>query len=167
MRINKMGNYYKRLTRVERQFSQSDTDLAKRHNILISERVTKMVTGNVIWIEVSLDEQVLYLYEGSEIISAYHVSTGRPGNERLKSMATRKGVYRMYSLYKSYPMWGRDWWCPDVPYAMFFHREFAIHGAYWHNNFGSPISHGCVNMTEVDAAEVFAQVKKGTVVWVH
>jgi lipoprotein-anchoring transpeptidase ErfK/SrfK len=50
---------------------------------------------------------------------------------------------------------------------MFFHREFAIHGAYWHNNFGSPISHGCVNMAELDAAEVFSHVKKGTVVWVH
>jgi lipoprotein-anchoring transpeptidase ErfK/SrfK len=82
-------------------------------------------------------------------------------------METRKGVYRMYALYKSYPMWGRDWWCPDVPYAMFFHHEFAIHGAYWHNDFGTPVSHGCVNMAEMDAAEVFAKVKKGTVVWVH
>jgi lipoprotein-anchoring transpeptidase ErfK/SrfK len=162
-----MANYYKRLTRIESQLSQSIPDLAKKHNILISERVTKMVVGDAVWIEVSLDEQVLYVYKGSEILAAYRVSTGRPGSERLKSMATRPGVYRMYSLYKSYPMWGRDWWCPDVPYAMFFHREFAIHGAYWHNDFGSPISHGCVNMAEVDAGEVFAQVKKGTVVWVH
>jgi len=162
-----MGNYYKRLIRIDGQISQYVPELAKKHNILILEKVTKMVVGNAVWVEVSLEEQVLYMYMGSEIISAYHVSTGRPGNERLISMETRKGVYKMYALYKSYPMWGRDWWCPDVPYAMFFHHEYAIHGAYWHNNFGTPVSHGCVNMSEIDAAEVFARVKKGTVVWVH
>jgi lipoprotein-anchoring transpeptidase ErfK/SrfK len=162
-----MGTFYRRLTRVPQE-SHAVPDAILYHDIPIDSRVTKLVKGNDVWIEVSLDEQVLYVYEGSGIVSAYMVSTGRPGIPgKLKSMATRKGVYRMYSLYKAYPMWGRDWWCPDVPYAMFFHGELAIHGAYWHNNFGTPVSHGCVNMAEMDAAEVFAQVKKGTVVWVH
>jgi lipoprotein-anchoring transpeptidase ErfK/SrfK len=161
-----MGSF-KRLTRIEGQVSQSVPELVKTHDIPIDARVTKLVEGSGIWIEVSLDEQVLYLYEGSELKAAYRVSTGRPGTPTRKSMATRKGVYKMYSLYKSYPMWGRDWWCPDVPYAMFFHGELAIHAAYWHNDFGIPVSHGCVNMAEVDAKEVFELSKKRTVVWVH
>jgi len=158
---------YKRLTRIDGQVSQFMPELVKMHDVPIDARVTKLVKENDVWIEVSLDEQVLYLYEGSELKSAYRVSTGRPGTPTRKSMATRKGVYRIYALYEKYPMWGRDWWCPDVPYAMFFHGELAIHGAYWHNDFGTPVSHGCVNMAEVDAKEVYQQVKKRTVVWVH
>ena len=155
--------------RIEGQVSQSVPEMAQLHDVPIDARVTKLVRGADKWIEVSLDEQVLYLYSGSDILSAYRVSTGRPGTPTRKSMATRKGVYRMYALYESYPMWGRDWWCPDVPYAMFFHGELAIHGAYWHNDFGTPVSHGCVNMMPDDAGEIYGQVGvgKGTCVWVH
>ena len=158
---------YKRLMRIDGQVSQSVPELIRAHDIPIDARVTKLVSGADVWIEVSLDEQVLYLYEGSELKSAYRVSTGRPGTPTRKSMATRKGVYKMYALYRQFPMWGRDWYCPDVPYAMFFHSELAIHAAYWHDDFGTPVSHGCVNMAEMDAKEVYEQVKKRTVVWVH
>ena len=161
---------YKRLTRIDGQVSQFMPELVKTHDVPIDARVTKLVKDNDIWIEVSLDEQVLYLYEGSELKSAYRVSTGRPGTPTRKSMATRKGVYKMYALYEKYPMWGRSdggWWCPDVPYTMFFHGELAIHGAYWHNDFGIPVSHGCVNMMPDDAKTVYELVKKRTVVWVH
>jgi len=51
---------------------------------------------------------------------------------------------------------------PNVPYTMFFSnnqvaksRGYAIHGAYWHNNFGTPMSHGCINLREVDAQKVY------------
>jgi lipoprotein-anchoring transpeptidase ErfK/SrfK len=40
---------------------------------------------------------------------------------------------------------------PNVPYTMYFYRGYAIHGTYWHNNFGSPMSHGCVNLATPDA----------------
>ena len=138
--------------------------------VVIDKRV--QVGADEVWIEVSLSEQMLYLYRGCQVQSAYRVSTGRPGIPGKKvSKATRKGVYRIYALYKSYPMWGRDgkdgWRCPDVPYVMWFHGELAIHAAYWHNDFGTPVSHGCVNMAEMDAEAVYAQVKRRTVVWVH
>jgi len=166
-----VGTAYRRLTRIEGQVSQARPEMAKTHDVLIDAKVTKLVKNSDMWIEVFLDEQMLYMYKATDIIKAYLVSSGKPGDATHKSKATRKGVYKMYSLYKSYPMWGRDekggWWCPDVPYTMFFHGEFAIHAAYWHNNFGTPVSHGCVNMTEMDAKEVYEQVKKGTVVWVH
>lgn len=163
---------YRRLTRIGGQVSQYVPEAVSTHDVLIDSRVTKLVIGDDIWIEVSLDEQMLYMYRGSDILSAYRVSTGRPGIPgKLKSKTTRKGVYRMYALYEKYPMWGRDskggWWCPDVPYTMFFHSEFAIHGAYWHNDFGTPVSHGCVNMMPDDAQEIYRHVKKRTVVWVH
>ena len=158
----------KRLTRIEGQVSQYVPEAVLTHSIPIDARVTRLVKDADIWIEVSLDEQMLYLYQGSEVRFAYRVSTGRPGIPgKLKSMATRKGVYKIYALYVSYPMWGKDWYCPDVPYAMFFHHELAIHAAYWHNDFGKPVSHGCVNMMPDDAKEVYGQVKKRTVVWVH
>jgi len=161
-----MGTGYIRLKRIDGIVSTSVPYLALKHTIEIPDKTAKLLgmclyTEGCVWIEVSIDEQVLYLYKGDKIKSAYLISSGKKG------MSTRKGSYKMYSLYKSYPMWGLDWWCPDVPYAMFFHKEFAIHAAFWHNYFGTPASHGCVNMTEMDAKEVYEQVKKGTVVWVH
>ena len=166
-----MGKFYRRLMRIEGQVSQFVPEAINEHDELIPERVIKMVKGDEIWIEVSLEKQMLYLYEGTTITSAYRVSTGKPGSSTRKSMATRKGVYRMYKLYKTYPMSGREgdgyWWCPDVPYVMFFHGELAIHGAYWHNDFGKPISHGCVNMMPNDAGDLYHWCKVGTVVWVH
>jgi lipoprotein-anchoring transpeptidase ErfK/SrfK len=155
---------YKLLTRVP-QISQKLASFT--HAVEIDKRVYKYVKGDDIWIEVSLDNQVLYVHQGDLITSAYRVSTGRPGGPRLKSMATRKGVYRVYDMDPVYPMWGRDWRCPDVPWCIWFHGELAVHGAYWHNSWGTPISHGCVNMMPDDAHEVYMQINKRTVVWVH
>lgn len=164
-----MGTYYNRLVRVPGQVSQLISNPV--HDVPIPNKITRMVVGDEAWVEVSLDEQALYLYMGTDIVSAFWVSTGRPGSHTRVSKATRKGIYRVYKMYKSYPMWGIDggigWWCPDVPFTIFFHKEFAIHGAYWHNDFGTPVSHGCVNMAEMDAGFIFSQVKKGTVIWVH
>ena len=44
---------------------------------------------------------------------------------------------------------------PNVPNNMFFYKGFAIHGAYWHNNFGHPMSHGCVNSPLAQVAQLF------------
>lgn len=159
-----MARSYRRLTKVEQT---PRPILDPKHDVLIDARVTKLVKPDAYWIEVDRAEQVLYLYRNTEIIKAWRVSTGKPPNR-----VTRPGVYKVYSLYEKYPMWGIEdkntgWWCPDVPFAMFFHGELAIHGAYWHNDFGTPVSHGCVNMMPDDAAELYRFVGKGTVVWVH
>jgi len=44
---------------------------------------------------------------------------------------------------------------PNVPYVMFFYRDYGLHGAYWHNNFGHTMSHGCINLRQVDARDLF------------
>ena len=43
----------------------------------------------------------------------------------------------------------------DVPYVLYFNRSYALHGAFWHRNFGVQMSHGCVNLAPLDARRVF------------
>jgi len=54
-----------------------------------------------------------------------------------------------------------------VPYTMYFYRGYAIHGTYWHSNFGRPMSHGCVNMRTQDAAWLYSWAVVGTPVVTH
>ena len=56
---------------------------------------------------------------------------------------------------------------PNVPYVMYYYQGYGIHGAYWHNNFGHPMSHGCVNMKPEEAGIVFNWADIGTKVVVH
>ena len=62
---------------------------------------------------------------------------------------------------------GYDYYLPNVPYVQYFYRDYAIHGTYWHNNFGTPMSHGCVNLTIPDSQWIFNWASNGTVVNVH
>jgi lipoprotein-anchoring transpeptidase ErfK/SrfK len=62
---------------------------------------------------------------------------------------------------------GYDYYLEGVPYVMYFYRDYAIHGTYWHNNFGTPMSHGCVNVNTPDAGWLFNWAPVGTVVNVH
>ncbi len=172
-----MKRTYKQLTRIAGQVSQARSDLIPLHQAdqVVDPRVIRLVKPDEYWVEVDRSQQVLYLYFYMEIVGAWLVSTGRPGGPRRKSRATRPGVYRVYGLYERYPMWGIEdaatgWWCPDVPWVIWFHGELAIHGAYWHNDFGMPVSHGCVNMAEMDAKDLYGYMVKGregTVIWIH
>jgi len=56
---------------------------------------------------------------------------------------------------------------PNVPYTMYYNQGYGIHGAYWHNNFGQPMSHGCINMKPEEAGIVFNWASVGTVVKIH
>ena len=63
---------------------------------------------------------------------------------------------------------GRDRYdLPNVPHVMYFYRDYAIHGAYWHNNFGRPMSHGCVNLSNSAAKWMYGWATVGTPVVVH
>jgi lipoprotein-anchoring transpeptidase ErfK/SrfK len=64
-------------------------------------------------------------------------------------------------------MAGPGYYLPNVPYVMYFFQGYGIHGTYWHNNFGTPMSHGCVNLTIEDSAWIFDFASVGTVVFVH
>lgn len=105
-------------------------------------------------IEVNLTEQKLYAFEGSKQKMKFDVSTG-------KWAETPVGEYRIWAKLKYTLMAGGSkedntyYYLPNVPYTMYFYQGYGIHGAYWHDNFGHPMSHGCVNMRISDAEKLF------------
>ena len=113
------------------------------------------------WIDIDLSAQRLYAFDGDEIVNSYLVSTGTYLHP------TVTGQYRIYVKYVATDMRGDDYYLPDVPYTMYFYEGYGIHGTYWHNNFGTPMSHGCVNMITSDAEWLFYWASVGTLVNVH
>lgn len=110
--------------------------------------------GEEKWIEVSLDEQKLRAWEGNKLVMEFPISSGL-------WMPTPKGEFRIWHKTRSQTMSGGSktlgtyYNLPNVPNNMFFYQGYAIHGAYWHNNFGHPMSHGCVNSPLASAAQIF------------
>lgn len=113
------------------------------------------------WIDVNLSTQTLTAYEGSIPVFTALVSTGLPATP------TVTGHFKIYSKYTAIDMAGPGYYLPAVPWTMFFYRGYALHGAYWHNNFGRPMSHGCVNLSVPDAKWLFEFASVGTPVVVH
>jgi lipoprotein-anchoring transpeptidase ErfK/SrfK len=64
-------------------------------------------------------------------------------------------------------MSGPGYYLPDVPWVMFFYDEYGFHGTYWHNNFGSPMSRGCVNLRTEAAEWLYNWASVGTPVNIH
>ena len=119
-------------------------------------------SGNgVRWIDVDLSDQRLYAYEGDTIVNSFIVSTGT------WRTPTIKGKFKVYIRLRYGDMRGPGYYLPDVPYIMYFKGDYGLHGTYWHNNFGTPMSHGCVNLSIDDAAWLYNWSAMGTVVNVH
>ena len=113
------------------------------------------------WIDVDLTNQRVYAYEGDTVVNSFIVSTGT------WLTPTVTGQFNVYVKYRSNKMSGPGYYLPDVPYIMYFHGSYGLHGTYWHNNFGTPMSHGCVNLTIDDAGWLYNWASVGTVVNVH
>ncbi len=106
------------------------------------------------WIDVDLEEQVLVAYEGTRPVFATLVATAG------KKFVTPVGVWRIGDKDTKRRMRNSDesrasWNVADVPFVMGFRKWYALHGAYWHDGFGRPRSHGCVNLSPADAQEMF------------
>jgi lipoprotein-anchoring transpeptidase ErfK/SrfK len=120
------------------------------------------VVGNgARWIDVDLTNQMVYAYEGDAIVNSFLVSTGT------WLTPTVTGRHKIYVKVRMQDMSGPGYHLKDVPYVMFFSGDYGLHGTYWHNNFGTPMSRGCVNLTIDDAAWLFNWASVGTVVNVH
>jgi lipoprotein-anchoring transpeptidase ErfK/SrfK len=113
------------------------------------------------WIDVNLSEQRTYAFEGQNLVKSFIVSTGTYLHP------TVTGTFQVYLRYRYSAMAGPGYYLPDVPYVMYFYKGYGVHGTYWHNNFGTPMSHGCVNLTIEDAGWLFDWSTMGTVVNVH
>ncbi|MBI2600780.1 L,D-transpeptidase [Candidatus Daviesbacteria bacterium] len=115
---------------------------------------TTNAAGEEKWIEVSIPEQRLRAWEGSRIVMEFPISSG-------KWAPTPIGDFAVWYKTRSQKMEGGSkelgtyYYLPNVPHNMFFHKGYAIHGAYWHNNFGTPMSHGCVNSPLNYVAQLF------------
>jgi len=119
------------------------------------------------WIDIDLSEQRLRAYEGRRVVFSTKVSTGT------RRYPTVQGRFQIYAKVPSQTMRGGSrlrgdyYYLPRVPNVMYFFRGYSLHGTYWHNNFGRPMSHGCVNLPLADAKWLFAWAPLGTTVVVH
>jgi len=113
------------------------------------------------WIDINLATQSLVAYEGRRAVYWATVSTGRPRTP------TPRGRFRIYSKLRSKTMSGPGYRFPDVPYVMYFHGSYTMHGTYWHNSFGWPVSRGCVNLRIADAKWIYEWAPIGTLVMIH
>ncbi len=121
----------------------------------------RSVEGDERWIDVDLSEQRVYAYQGDQLVNSFLVSTG------LWNTPTVQGRYRIYVKYRAQTMSGPGYYLPNVPFVMYFYKDYSFHGTYWHNNFGSPMSHGCVNMRTNEAKWLYNWASLGTLVNVH
>ena len=112
-------------------------------------------------IVVSISHQMLWAYKGDDVVLSSYVSTGRTGFE------TPLGSFAVLSKLPSQTMegviGGEYYNVPDVPSVLYFTNSgHALHGTYWHNNFGTPMSHGCVNLPLDVAAWLYDWAPIGT-----
>lgn len=121
------------------------------------------------WVDVDLAQQTFAAYEGERMVYAGLISSGLP------RWPTRLGLYDVWSRHETTRMSGGVlgddyYYIEEVPHTLYFDGEIALHGAYWHDDFGRPKSHGCVNMPPRAAEWVFhwSEDAPGDLrVWVH
>jgi hypothetical protein len=111
------------------------------------------------WIDVSLEHQTLVAYEGERPVFATAVSTGLRGRGT-GNYETVRGEFRVEVKHRTATMDGNTptggvYSIEDVPWVMYFHDSYALHGAFWHQGFGRTHSHGCVNLSPPDARWLF------------
>lgn len=127
----------------------------------IAERMMELQSSDNRWISVDLSNQRLIAWEGGSQVYAVIISTGK------KSTPTRQGVFTIKSKHRTDRMRGEGYDIPNVPYTMYYEGGYAIHGAFWHHRFGTPVSHGCVNVAVNHARWLFDWASVGTPVIIH
>lgn len=113
-------------------------------------------------IQVDLSKQRLSAYQDGQLIYDFPVSTGK-----LRTPTPTGGFWpwiklRYDDMAGGSRRTGDYYYLPNVPYAVYFYNAaypkydyYAIHGTYWHNNFGHPMSHGCINLRASDMAKLY------------
>ncbi|HMJ11629.1 MAG TPA: L,D-transpeptidase, partial [Polyangiaceae bacterium] len=138
------------------------------------------------WIDVSILKQTLTAYEGDNPVYVTLVSTGVDGmGDPVETHSTVRGQFLIHTKHVTASMsgdeLGDEYDLRDVPYVMYFNEGYALHAAYWHDGFGKPRSHGCVNLSPEDARWIFEwsepqvpeawhgalSLREGTLVYIH
>jgi hypothetical protein len=151
-----------------------------------TKRMPKWAVDGERWIDVSIRKQVLVAYEGTKAVYVTLVSTGEAGlGDPATSKSTVQGVFRIFAKHLTTTMSsevvGEEFELKDIPYVQYFEEGYALHAAYWHDDFGIPRSHGCINLSPEDAKWLFSwtqpelptgwhgvrQAARGSVVFIH
>ena len=124
-------------------------------------------------IEVDLTKQIAYAYDGVNLIYSFLISSGSWDR-------TPTGNFKIWTKVRAQKMSGGSkelgtyFYLPNVQNVMFFYNEkyerklgYSFHQAYWHNNFGVPMSHGCINMTTADSAVLYDWADVGTPITIY
>jgi lipoprotein-anchoring transpeptidase ErfK/SrfK len=121
---------------------------------------------NVAWasqkrIDVDLTAQQLTAFEDEKVLYNFTISSGKPWTP------TPTGEFKPYVKLPSTRMRGPGYNLPNVPYTVYFFQGYALHGTYWHNNFGRPMSHGCVNLRTPDMALLYSWIDMETKIRIY
>ena len=112
------------------------------------------------WIDISILRQSLVAYEGTRPLYATLVSTGAGGlGDPEETHSTVQGQFLIHTKHFTATMSGDEvgdeFELRDVPFVQYFTEGYALHAAYWHDSFGRPRSHGCINLSPLDANWLF------------
>lgn len=112
------------------------------------------------WIDINITKQTLVAYDGTKAVFATLVSSGEAGlGDPETSRATKRGIFRIDRKHVTATMdsdvVGEEFELQDIPYVQYFEGGYALHAAYWHSDFGTPRSHGCINLSPDDARRLF------------
>jgi hypothetical protein len=155
--------------------------------VLIEKResLPKWAKNRRSWLEVSVLNQTLIAYVGETPVFATLVSTGKDGlGDPETTHSTITGTFLIHTKHVTSTMSGDEaddeFDLRDVPYVQYFHGGYALHAAFWHDGFGTPRSHGCINLSPADARHLFsvtepavplrwhsALSRHGTLVYIH
>ncbi|MFM6152674.1 MAG: L,D-transpeptidase [Cuspidothrix sp.] len=130
--------------------------LAKSPPQYIAKKITTLKQSNQRWIQIDLSKQNLIAWEGDKPVYSITISSGK------RSTPTRIGTFKIQTRLKKARMRGRGYDVRNVPHTMYYQGGYAIHGADWHKRFGTPVSHGCVNLAPNHAKWVFNWANIGT-----
>lgn len=128
---------------------------------LLPRETLSLVESGKRWIEVNLSTQRLIAWKGGKSVAISSISSGK------SSTPTYPGVFKIERKLIQDRMRGADYDIANVPYAMYYNRGYAIHAAPWHNLFGTPVSHGCINLSVEQAKWLFQWTTIGTPVLIH
>lgn len=136
----------------------------------LGEYITATAASSTKKILIARGAQTLHAYEGDTLFMESAISTGK------ELTPTPRGTFTIFRKTPSRYMQGplpylneqQYYDLPGVPWNLYFTEQGAvIHGAYWHNSFGSTYSHGCVNLKPNDAEQLFRWADVGTIVVVR
>ena len=149
-----------------RYFETKDGRWLKKNDIIIARKPDQelwpsaFAKGSQKWIDLSVIKQTLVFYEGERPVFATLVSTGQDGiGDPDTTKSTERGTFRIREKHVTTTMDANEvdnkFELRDVPWVQYFDKGYAFHAAYWHDEYGTPRSHGCVNLSPIDARRMF------------